>query len=76
MPTCTGDCRRHEFWEDDIERLGQTQQEFLRFTRAVEIASVLARQRRGVVSRWNSGPLNPWPIAYDFRPKAEWPSDE
>lgn len=53
-----------------------TVDEFLRFTRAVDITAPLRRHRRGVVSRWNSGPLNRWLLPYNFRPKTEWPQPD
>ena len=47
--------------------------DFVRFTKAVDVQASLERGRRAVVSRWNSGSLNRWLIPYNFRPKTEWP---
>ncbi|MBL9127506.1 MAG: hypothetical protein JNL97_07665 [Verrucomicrobiales bacterium] len=46
---------------------------FVDFTRPVDPVPLLQRERMLAVSRWNSAVIDQWFLAYNFRPKTEWP---
>ena len=48
-------------------------QDFVRFEKEIEIVSQLAKGEKHAVSRWNNATLQQNFLAYNFRPKTEWP---
>jgi hypothetical protein len=46
---------------------------FVDFSRSVELLPLIDRDRLVSVSRWNSAVINQRFLAYNFRPKTEWP---
>jgi hypothetical protein len=54
-------------------RFGGSWEEFVRFEREVEILSHLTKGGKLAVSRWNNAALQQNFLAYNFRPKTEWP---
>jgi tetratricopeptide (TPR) repeat protein len=47
--------------------------DFIRFDRQVDLAAHLSAPNRLAVSRWNNAALQQNSLAYNFRPKTEWP---
>ncbi len=56
-------------------RFTGTWEDFIDFSRLVDPVAQLDRTRLVKVSRWNSATINQHFLAYNFRPKHEWPSD-
>ena len=48
---------------------------FVDFSRQVDLLGRLDERKLVAVSRWNSAVINQQFLAYNFRPKTEWPSD-
>ena len=46
---------------------------FSDFSRLVDPLELIERKRMALVSRWNSAAINQHFLAYNFRPKTEWP---
>jgi len=57
------------------ERFSGDWEEFVDFSRLVDPVTLLNRHRMAKVSRWNSATINQYFLAYNFRPKTEWPLD-
>lgn len=55
------------------ERFSGTWEKFVDFSRPVDLVTLLNRTRMAKVSRWNSATINQHFLAYNFRPKTEWP---
>ena len=53
---------RIELWED-----------FVDFSKSVDVRSILKRKNMVLVSAWNNAVLDRYFLRYNFRPKAEWP---
>ncbi|MFN0086019.1 MAG: hypothetical protein ACKVX9_11590 [Blastocatellia bacterium] len=49
--------------------------DFIDFSRLVEPLALLDKNKMAKVSRWNSATINQHFLAYNFRPKTEWPMD-
>src|SRR5262249_32831459 len=47
--------------------------DFVRFDKFVDIRSMLEKREMAAVSRWNNATLQQRFLAYNFRPKTEWP---
>jgi hypothetical protein len=50
-------------------------EDFVGFSRAVDPLALLTERRMVAVSRWNSAVINREFLAYNFRPKTEWPEE-
>lgn len=61
---------RREGWP---EKFPGTFEQFIDFSRPVDLIPFLDRRRLVAVSRWNSAVINQEFLAYNFRPKTEWP---
>jgi hypothetical protein len=55
------------------ERFAGDWKQFVDFSRAVDLLTLIDRRRMVSVSRWNSAVINQHFLAYNFRPKTEWP---
>jgi hypothetical protein len=49
-------------------------EQFVDFSRPVDLAGLLDQRQLVAVSRWNSAVINQQFLAYNFRPKTEWPT--
>jgi hypothetical protein len=47
--------------------------DFIRFDNEIDIRPLLQQRRAMMVSRWNNAVLQQYFLAYNFRPKTEWP---
>ena len=56
------------------ERFAGDWKQFVDFSRAVDLLTLIDRRRMVSVSRWNSAVINQHFLAYNFRPKTEWPT--
>jgi len=54
-------------------RFEGTWSDFIAFNKEIDIRSVLKKKEFMAVSRWNNAVINQRFIAYNFRPKTEWP---
>ena len=63
---------RRLHWPDKFD--GEWDQ-FVAFTRLVDPLALIERHRMVSVSRWNSAVINQQFLAYNFRPKTEWPTE-
>ncbi len=50
-------------------------EDFVNFSRLVEPLMLLDKTKMARVSRWNSATINQHFLAYNFRPKTEWPTE-
>jgi len=50
--------------------------EFITFDKPVDVSSLLSSRNAMAVSRWNNAALEQHFLAYNFRPKTEWPDRE
>jgi hypothetical protein len=57
-------------------RFAGTWRDFTDFSRPVDARGMLVRNRMALVSRWNSATINQHFLAYNFRPKTEWPVEK
>lgn len=57
------------------ERFTGTFEQFTDFSKAVDLVGALDRRKAVAVSRWNSAVINQQFVAYNFRPKTEWPDE-
>ncbi len=56
------------------EKFEGSWEQFIGFSRLVDPTPLLDRHRMVSVSRWNSAVINQQFLAYNFRPKTEWPT--
>jgi glycerophosphoryl diester phosphodiesterase len=49
--------------------------DFIAFNKAIDIRPILEKKEFMAVSRWNNAVINQRFIAYNFRPKTEWPEE-
>ncbi|HYR91889.1 MAG TPA: glycerophosphodiester phosphodiesterase family protein [Terriglobia bacterium] len=49
--------------------------DFIAFNKAIDIRPILKKKDFMAVSRWNNAVINQRFIAYNFRPKTEWPDE-
>jgi hypothetical protein len=56
------------------EKFEGSWEQFISFSRVVDPTPLLDRHRMVSVSRWNSAVINQQFLAYNFRPKTEWPT--
>ena len=59
-------------WPD---RFDGNWEQFIDFSRSVDLAALIERGRMVSVSRWNSAVINQQFLSYNFRPKTEWPAE-
>lgn len=57
------------------ERFDGAFEQFTDFSKSIDLVGMLDRQKLVAVSRWNSAVINQQFLAYNFRPKTEWPDD-
>lgn len=57
------------------ERFTGTWTDFVNFSRLVEPLALLDRHGLAMASRWNSATIDRHFLAYNFRPKTEWPPE-
>jgi len=50
--------------------------DFIDFSRLIDPLTLLDQKKMTMVSRWNSATINQYFLAYNFRPKTEWPIEE
>jgi hypothetical protein len=55
------------------KRFNGSWEDFVSFTKVVDIRAMLAKRRTIVTSEWNNAVLQQQFLAYNFRPKTEWP---
>jgi hypothetical protein len=48
-------------------------EDFINFSRLIDPLALLEQKKMALVSRWNSATINQYFLAYNFRPKTEWP---
>jgi hypothetical protein len=58
-------------WPD---RFAGSFEQFVDFSRPVDLVALLDQRQLVAVSRWNSAVINQQFLAYNFRPKTEWPT--
>jgi hypothetical protein len=58
------------------ERFKGSWKDFVDFSRVVEPLELFGRTRLVKVSRWNSATIDQYFLAYNFRPKTEWPTPD
>ena len=55
------------------KRFSGTWEDFLDFSKPVDVRGILRRKKMVLVSSWNNSVLDRYLLRYNFRPKTEWP---